>query len=124
MLLLKTLGTDIKTDIHKTHENIRGGTVSVPWAWPWQAALYYFFSEGLKEEFFCGGSLISEYYVLTAAHCVEVSCIHKTHHCVHVNTLFIILLLIYQISCNLFYKLCLSFNETFIYKCKMMSYKT
>merc|ERR1711892_231461 len=33
--------------------------------WPWQVALF------IDDAWFCGGSLISENYVLTAAHCVD-----------------------------------------------------
>ena len=33
--------------------------------WPWHAALY------MGNIYFCGGTLINEQFVITAAHCVE-----------------------------------------------------
>ncbi|XP_075034914.1 transmembrane protease serine 9-like [Mixophyes fleayi] len=42
---------------------IVGGTDSVDGEWPWQISLYYMGSP------ICGGSLISDQWVLTAAHC-------------------------------------------------------
>ena len=44
---------------------IVGGEEAVPNSIPWQVAL--FFDGG----WFCGGSIISEDYILTAAHCTE-----------------------------------------------------
>jgi len=46
---------------------IVGGVTTGVNEWPWQAALMY----GSQQ--FCGGSLINDRYVLTAAHCTEVS---------------------------------------------------
>lgn len=43
---------------------IIGGTNSKEHEFPWLVALYY--SEGI---FFCGGSLVTDQYVLTAGHC-------------------------------------------------------
>jgi hypothetical protein len=44
---------------------IVGGQEATPGEWPWQVAL-------LKGTFqFCGGSLVSNQYVITAAHCVK-----------------------------------------------------
>ncbi|CAL1281953.1 unnamed protein product [Larinioides sclopetarius] len=44
---------------------IVGGKESEPGAWPWLVALH----GGPDEVFFCGGVLISEWWVLSAAHC-------------------------------------------------------
>ncbi|XP_075184683.1 trypsin-like [Anomaloglossus baeobatrachus] len=44
-------------------ERIIGGYECVPHSRPWQVALYYF------DVYICGGALINEYWVLTAAHC-------------------------------------------------------
>lgn len=42
-----------------------GGVASNPGAWPWLIALY---QDGI---FHCGGVILSEQWVLTAAHCVN-----------------------------------------------------
>ena len=47
---------------------IVGGTQAQKDSWPWQAMLAD--AEGSREQF-CGGSLIAEQWVLTAAHCVD-----------------------------------------------------
>jgi len=44
---------------------IVGGVESEKNRWPWMAALF------IDDAWFCGGSLISENFVLTAAHCVD-----------------------------------------------------
>ena len=49
----------------KAEERIVGGFEAEPNQWPWQVALF------IDDAYFCGGSLISENYVVTAAHCVE-----------------------------------------------------
>uniref|UniRef100_A0A6B0VB37 Putative serine protease with signal anchor n=1 Tax=Ixodes ricinus TaxID=34613 RepID=A0A6B0VB37_IXORI len=45
-------------------ERILNGTPAAPGAWPWMVSLY------AKGDFVCGGTLISDQLVLTAAHCV------------------------------------------------------
>uniref|UniRef100_A0A6B2EK78 limulus clotting factor C n=1 Tax=Phlebotomus kandelakii TaxID=1109342 RepID=A0A6B2EK78_9DIPT len=45
---------------------IIGGRNSKRGRWPWQVALY----NQEYENFFCGGTLISKYWVITAAHCL------------------------------------------------------
>merc|ERR1712066_1071707 len=46
-------------------ERIVGGHEAEEHQWPWQVALF------IDNAWFCGGSIISENYVLTAAHCVD-----------------------------------------------------
>ena len=48
--------------------SIVGGTPAQSGAWPWQVRLSVTTQQGT---FLCGGSLISDQWVLTAAHCVE-----------------------------------------------------
>lgn len=50
----------------KTVDRIVGGQPALPYEWPWQVGL------ATAGSLFCGGSLISNQYVLTAAHCVTV----------------------------------------------------
>ncbi|EDS29227.1 transmembrane protease [Culex quinquefasciatus] len=51
-------------------DRIYGGTITKPKNYPWTALLV--FSYGFyKDLYWCGGSLISDRYVMTAAHCVS-----------------------------------------------------
>lgn len=53
----------------KTHTRIVGGTTATPKSWPWQAMLMYQRDNGEWRQF-CGGSLVHNEWVVTAAHCV------------------------------------------------------
>merc|ERR1712186_217906 len=46
------------------HERIVGGQEATPHQFPWQVGLFF-------DGYFCGGSIISEKYILTAAHCAD-----------------------------------------------------
>ncbi|XP_045474984.1 phenoloxidase-activating factor 1-like [Harmonia axyridis] len=53
----------------RMHSRIIYGEKPILGEFPWMAMLFYTTSKG--PEFLCGGSLISEKYVLTAAHCIN-----------------------------------------------------
>lgn len=48
-----------------TDTRVVGGTEAVNGAWPWQVSLQ------INHFHLCGGSIISPYWIVTAAHCVE-----------------------------------------------------
>ena len=51
---------------------IVGGSEVVPHSWPWQVSMQYSVAEETKYPIhFCGGSLIADRWVLSAAHCAE-----------------------------------------------------
>merc|ERR1712099_103446 len=46
------------------NDKIVGGQEATPHQFPWQVGLFF-------DGYFCGGSIISEEYILTAAHCAD-----------------------------------------------------
>jgi secreted trypsin-like serine protease len=57
----------VKSDIAR----IVGGKTAEPYSWPWQVALYqYRWFAGFILQ--CGGSIISDQWIMTAAHCVSM----------------------------------------------------
>jgi len=50
--------------------HIAGGKDALPGEWPWMVFIDITGNKDLTSGEFCGGSLVSEYYVVTAAHCV------------------------------------------------------
>ncbi|XP_062542610.1 serine protease hepsin-like [Armigeres subalbatus] len=56
--------TECKCGNRDSLGKIVGGSTSKENAYPWMVALYY------RDRFTCGGSLITDRYILTAAHCV------------------------------------------------------
>jgi len=54
----------------KPNAEIVGGTVAAAGKWPWQVALLWSGEPSNWYAQFCGGTLVDEYFVVTAAHCV------------------------------------------------------
>ncbi|XP_055541376.1 CLIP domain-containing serine protease B15-like [Wyeomyia smithii] len=52
-------------------DNIVGGQETEPDEFPWTALLVYRLGVAERLRFYCGGALINERYVVTAAHCVK-----------------------------------------------------
>ncbi|KAG8236525.1 hypothetical protein J437_LFUL015799 [Ladona fulva] len=50
---------------------VNGEAVTKRGEWPWMVALFHNINDGVGIKYNCGGTLISRYYVLTAAHCIE-----------------------------------------------------
>ncbi|XP_054152754.1 elastase-1-like [Oppia nitens] len=64
-----------KRDVAETSDitRILGGQQSNRVDWPWMTNLLYKEPNGKKYRHYCGGSLISNKWVLTAAHCVVIA---------------------------------------------------
>jgi secreted trypsin-like serine protease len=53
----------VHVPLDEAHQRITGGTTASRGQFPWQVALI------IDDTWFCGGSVISSEWVLTAAHC-------------------------------------------------------
>ena len=73
LVLLTILITSLSISVMAAPDQpqIVGGEEAVPGAWPWQVALVHSDSASLYDGQYCGGVLVDEQWVLTAAHCVD-----------------------------------------------------
>ena len=51
----------------RTRSRIVGGYQAAPHSWPWQVMLM----TSDSREPFCGGTLVSEFWIITASHCLD-----------------------------------------------------
>lgn len=72
----------------KAVKRIVGGEIVNPGDWPWQVLLQHENMSALNDEFFCGGAILSRYFILTAGHskipecklvkgCCSISCLYN-----------------------------------------------
>ena len=74
-MLEKAVGKDRAIEVlaAKPSPEIVGGNTAAAGRWPWQVALLFYDAENPLTNFeaqFCGGTLVGEFFVVTAAHCV------------------------------------------------------
>jgi len=53
-------------------QSIVGGVEAIPHSWPWMVSLSSNYGNG-RHGHFCGGTLVTKYHVVTAAHCVRTT---------------------------------------------------
>lgn len=70
MFLLIISGCGVQSIQPRTlkHTKIVGGVIATPNSWPWQVGIRISVND---QRFSCGGTLISDQWILTASHCVE-----------------------------------------------------
>ncbi|KAI3373814.1 hypothetical protein L3Q82_022399, partial [Scortum barcoo] len=73
------------TEQENTDQRIVGGDEAKPGEIPWQVTLMSHSATLQRPQSFCGGSLLSEWWVLTAAHCVVQAAIAKKSFFVRVG---------------------------------------
>ena len=63
----------------KATPRIVGGIDAVPGSWPWQVLLD---DKNYPGPQWCGGSILTEYWILTAAHCFKFSGVNPSNYTV------------------------------------------
>lgn len=76
-------GVNSYNPFHSMVYKIKGGRRSKPGAWPWQVSLSI--DDFEPDGHLCGGTLISEQWILTAAHCFMYGYIHPKNWTIHLG---------------------------------------
>ncbi|KAK3605532.1 hypothetical protein CHS0354_013155 [Potamilus streckersoni] len=71
MYLLLALAALLAVSAAEQESRVVGGVDAQPEYWTWQVSLQFWSDSTQSFRHICGGSLINQYWVLTAAHCID-----------------------------------------------------
>lgn len=105
----------IECGLTNVQRRIVGGVETQVNQYPWMVLLMY------RGRFYCGGSVISSFYVVTAAHCVD-RWSQNTNKLIVIIRIFIFLIYYINTSIREIFLICCFYN-TILFKNKYISYQ-